>query len=151
MKLYLTAAAFAAALVQPASATTFPTLTTIYVGAGIEDSGATSANTATVIFCSNVSGVTASIRFLILDDGNVRGDLTVSRDHAQDVTIATQSLAAIATLSLPTDLVSGGTVNIESTQSGVFCTAAIVDTNTSGPNGVALNLVRVNPHPGTVE
>lgn len=44
-----------------------------------------------------------------------------------------------------------GTVNIEATESGVFCTAMIVDADTAGPNGIALNLVRVNPHPGTVE
>ena len=37
MKKCLAAVALSAALVQPADATTFPTLTTIYVGAGVKD------------------------------------------------------------------------------------------------------------------
>jgi hypothetical protein len=42
-------------------------------------------------------------------------------------------------------------LNVESTQSGVFCTAAIIDAEL-GPNyGSSPHLVRVNPHPGTVE
>ena len=46
---------------------------------------------------------------------------------------------------------SSGTVNIEATNSGVFCTAMIVDAASGNVDGVDLHLVRVNPHPGTVE
>ena len=57
-----------AALAQPASAITFPTLTTIYVGAGVkDDGGAGDAGIATSFLCSNVSGRTADIRFLVLN------------------------------------------------------------------------------------
>jgi hypothetical protein len=33
----------------------------------------------------------------------------------------------------------------------VFCHAVILDSASEGPNGVALDLVRINPHPGAVE
>jgi hypothetical protein len=59
MKKYLAAVAFAAALVQPASAITFSKLTTIYVGSGVDSFG---ADTATVLHCSNVSGVSVNLR-----------------------------------------------------------------------------------------
>jgi hypothetical protein len=69
MKTTLTAIALAATLAQPASAITFPSLTTIYVGTGVLDSGgADNTGTATTFFCSNVSGITAQVRFLILSD-----------------------------------------------------------------------------------
>ena len=63
MKTYIAAFALAGALAQPASATTFPTLTTIYVGSGAYDDGSTDdAGTATSIHCSNVSGVARCAR-----------------------------------------------------------------------------------------
>jgi len=39
MKTKLSIVALAAALTQPAAATTFPTLTTIYIGSGVRDDG----------------------------------------------------------------------------------------------------------------
>ena len=67
MKKYLPAAALAVALAQPASATTFPTLTTIYVGSGVYDDGsANDVGEATSVHCSNVSGVSVDVRVLIL-------------------------------------------------------------------------------------
>jgi hypothetical protein len=47
--------------------------------------------------------------------------------------------------------VSGGVVNVESTNSAVFCTAKVIDPDVDGANGHSLPMVRVNPHPGTVE
>ena len=44
-----------------------------------------------------------------------------------------------------------GVVNIESLQSGVFCNAKTIDAAADSRIGVTLPLVRVNPHPGTVE
>ena len=52
---------------------------------------------------------------------------------------------------LATGNLNGGVVNIESTQSGVFCSAVTIDAAAISPDGVPLRLVRVNPHPGTVE
>ena len=68
-----------ATLAQPAAAITFPKLTTIYVGAGAFDDSSLPDNvgTSTVVICSNVSGVTANIRVLMIDsNGIVRGSLT---------------------------------------------------------------------------
>ena len=136
----------------PAASITFPSLTTIYVAAGVEDSGAFSTNTALAVFCSNVSGQTANVRFLILNSsGGVELNATRTLDHGEAKTIATQNIASIGEEALLTGAIVGGTLNIESTQSGVFCTAYLMDTDTSGPNGVALHLVRINPHPGAVE
>ena len=46
---------------------------------------------------------------------------------------------------------SQGGINIESLQSGVFCNAMTIDAAAGTPIGVTLPLVRVNPHPGTVQ
>ena len=64
MKTTFAALAVAAMFAHPAAATTFPSLTTIYVGAGVHDSGtADNTGTATAFHCSNVSGGSVQIRF----------------------------------------------------------------------------------------
>ena len=82
MKTYLAAVALAAAS-QTASSTTFPKLTTIYVGTGVlDDGGADNTGTASSFFCSNVSGLTAEIRVLILNsNATVVGDDTNTIGH----------------------------------------------------------------------
>jgi len=68
------------------------------------------------------------------------------------ITVSTHNTNAHLELnSLVTGSVSPGVVNIESTQSGVFCSAETIDAAAAAPVGVTRNLVRVNPHPGTVE
>ena len=67
---------------------------------------------------------------------------------------ATQLFSTHGTLLQEIDMSSGGVagvVNIESTQSGVFCRAALVDAAAPFADSSAIELVRVNPHPGTVE
>jgi hypothetical protein len=153
----LFAAALAAAplaFAQPAAAITFPSLTTIYVGAGVTDSQGftTVGNFATAFACTNVSGQTASLRFLVLSSGGaVLASVPWQLTHGRHVLAATRNIAAFSEVLLNTGTLLHGTVNIESTQSGVFCTAMMVDATTAGPNGIALNLVRINPHPGAVE
>ena len=44
--------------------------------------------------------------------------------------------------------ITRGTVDVESTQSGVFCSSIIVHPTTAGPNGMTLRPVRMNGHPG---
>jgi hypothetical protein len=136
----------------PAASITFPSLTTIYVAAGVEDSGGFSTDTALAVFCSNVSGQTASVRILILSNtGGIELNVTRTLDHGEGHTFATQNITAIGEEILLTGAITGGTLNVESTQSGVFCSAYMMDTETNGPSGVALHLVRINPHPGAVE
>ena len=71
----------------------------------------------------------------------------------RDTVVAATDHTAVSfeTFSLEvTPILTGGVINIESTQSGVFCNAIFLD---AAGGGLAFNLplVRVNPHPGTVE
>jgi hypothetical protein len=147
--------AFAAAIASPARATTFPSLTTIYVGSGVTDSGgAADTGTATAVHCSNVSGQTALMRFLVLNAaGNSEADVTlpIGLPHGGTVTLATHGIAYFSEVNLATGAVNPqGMLIVESTQSGVFCSAMVVDA--AGPvGGVAITLVRLNPHPGSVQ
>jgi len=155
MKHPLAVVALAAALAQPASATTFPTLTTIYIGSGVADSGtAENTGSATAFSCTNVSGVSANLRFVILrPNGTVAGSATATIGHGETRTTATHGTVFFFELLAvsPGIVVREGGVNIETTQSAVFCTAKVVDAAAVTPNGFDLPLVRVNPHPGTVE
>ena len=140
MKKYLAAVALASTLVQPAAAVTFPSLTTIYVGSGIRDNfTGQGPRVGTAFNCSNVSGVAATVRFLVLNlDGQLVRSASISVPHGGTRTAVTRLVG------------TSGVVNIESTQSAVFCNAMIVDTAVAG-QGISIPLVRVNPHPGTVE
>jgi len=154
MKTTLAAIALAATLGQPASAITFPSLATIYIGAGVRDNGgATNTGIATIFHCTNVSGLNATIRFLVLgDNGAVQGNASQIIGHGGTVTASTKGTNSyFDDLILATGEVGQGVVNIESTQSGVFCTAETLDAAAAVPTGVARQLVRINPHPGTVE
>ena len=155
MKKYLAAVAFVAALVQPASAITFSQLTTIYVITGVKDSGsAANQGHATAFQCSNVSGVSATIRFLILSDSGVVLASKTDNNVPHGFTIE-RSTHLTSSYNNETQLLEGrlsaGVANIESTQSDVFCTAAIIDAAAANPVGVNPHIIRVNPHPGSVE
>jgi hypothetical protein len=149
------AIALAAALAQPASAITFPSLTTIYVGTGVEDDGGgAGAGWATVFQCTNVSGQSADIRFLVLSSaGAALGSATLTVPHGGTRAAGTHDaffFTENVLLHAGTANANGG-INIESTQSGVFCTANVTDGLGFPDFSYALRLVRVNPHPGTVE
>jgi hypothetical protein len=144
---------FLSAVSPSASAITFPSLTTIYVGAGVRDDGDIgNEGIATAFLCSNVSGQTADVRILILGNtGALVDQATFSPAHGATITVSTHVTTSFANeLSIDSGVVAQGVVNIEATQSGVFCTAMIVDAADSGEMA-PLHLVRVNPHPGTVE
>jgi hypothetical protein len=149
MKTYL-AAALAAALAQPAAAITFPSLTTIYVASGVYSL----LDADTAVHCSNVSGQTAQVRVLVLvPNGSVGDSVTQTVAHGATITVATSSLAGYDAIVLENlgDVIVG-VANVESTQSAVFCTAHVVAQSATSPaTGNPLHLVRVNPHPGTVE
>jgi hypothetical protein len=156
----LAAAAVAAAGMQtftraatPSPATTFPSLTTIYVGAGVLDDGsANNSGIATAFTCTNVSGNAAQVRYLVLNqNGSVEASLTTNHVHGTTNTLATHTAEWLVEGSLATGSVTGGVVNIESTESAVFCTAMIINAAGAAASGIPLRLVRVNAHPGTVE
>ena len=157
MKTMLTALALAATLAQPAAAITFSKLTTIYIGSGVYDSGDISGSgIATAIHCSNVSGVSTEVRVLILTPlGATSGSLTRTVPHGATQTFVTHQTAWLTDAGGDLSTFASdpsGVVNVESRQSAVFCTAAIVDAANYPPLfTMPLHLVRVNPHPGTVE
>ena len=154
MRTTLAAIASAVALAQPASAVTFPSLTTIYVGSGVrDDGGASMAGTATIFQCTNVSGVTTNVRFLILNTvGGVAASSTQELLHARSITVSTHNTVAYdENVFFGTGGPTQGAIIIESLQSGVFCNAKTIDASAIFPDGMILPLVRVNPHPGTVE
>jgi hypothetical protein len=155
MNKYFAAVAFAVALIQPAAAVTFPSLTTIYVGSGVLDSGDINyVGEATSIFCANVSGASVQVRALVLTNGGtVAGSRTSTVQHGATVTFSTHlNVVFLSDASLETGIIGQGAVNIEATNSAVFCTAVIVDAANAKPAYMSpLHLVRVNPHAGTVE
>ena len=137
-----------------AAATTFPALTTIYVGSGVADTGSgENAGTATTFHCTNASGLLANIRFLVLSPAGLplasAGFNSVP--HGATRTISTHPTLAFADNSLGTGLVLQGGAIIEATESGVFCSANVIDAASGTPSGVPLRLVRINPHPGAAE
>ena len=141
--------------INPAPAIAFGGLTTIYVGSGVHDNGQIdNVGEATSIHCSNVSGVSVQVRVLILhDSGPVAGSLTLTLAHGATKTVSTHPTAVFTDTGLDiADAVIQGVVNIEATNSAVFCTAVLVDAANAKPVYMSpLHLVRVNPHPGTVE
>jgi hypothetical protein len=152
MKAFTAIFAIVALLAGPTAAITFPSLTTIYVAAGVkDDGGAANIGLATTFMCTNVSGGPASIRYLVLNGGGaIAGQLSFQVQHGATNTVSTHSTNTFSENNLNTGAVEQGAVNIEATESGVFCTAFIVDAADPGELG-QLHLVRVNPHPGKVE
>jgi len=148
---YVAAVVIAVTLAQPAAAITFPSLTTIYVASGVLDfGGGGHGGLTTSVNCSIVSGKTAPMRVLILDRaGAFDASQTETLPHGATRVFSTHDTLMFNDILLETGF-THGVLNVESTQSGVFCTAMIID-GTAIHNGAALNLVRINPHPGSVE
>jgi hypothetical protein len=138
-----------------APATAFGGLTTIYVGSGVVDLGGDDhVGTATSIHCSNVSGVTVQVRALVLQStGAVAGALTVTLSHGATTTFSTHATFVFVDdeTNMRTGRITQGVLNVEATNSAVFCTAVVVDAGSPLNIMSPLHLVRVNPHPGTVE
>jgi hypothetical protein len=135
----------------PAPATTFPSLTTIYVASGVfDDGGGINAGVATSVHCSNVSGQSAQVRVLVLQTtGAVARVNTQTVLHGNTQTFSTHETGFVIEAGMGTGFVQG-VLNVESTQSAVFCSAMIVPA-AAPQEGVALHMVRVNGHPGTIE
>jgi hypothetical protein len=137
----------------PSPAIAFGSLTTIYIGSGAyDDGGGPNAGIATTVHCSNVSGNTTQLRAQILGPGgNVEASATnFALPHGNTFTFSTHGTPFVNEIDLNTGFFSNGVINVESTQSAVFCTAMVIQAG-SVATGVALHLVRGNPNPGTVE
>jgi hypothetical protein len=117
-----------------------------------DDGGALDVGVATNFNCSNVSGITAQVRFVVRGlNGPIEGAQNFTLLHGATRTASTHLEATFdSDASLNTGQVGQGLIQIYSTQSGVFCNASITDAGDGG-NGFDLHMVRFNPHPGTVE
>jgi hypothetical protein len=145
-------AAASLASVSPAAAISFPSLTTIYVGSGaFDDGGGVIEGTATAVVCSNVSGVTVSVRVLMLGfAGSIEGQGASNAPHGGMAIFTTHPIVPYNGVNLATGGFIG-TINIEATNSAVFCTASLIDAGGPAESASPLRLVRVNAHPGTEE
>jgi hypothetical protein len=133
----------------------FGQLRSIYVAPGVFDNGlAADTGAAASFLCTNLSGVTARLRYLVLrEDGGVAANVTFNVPHAQTHTVSTHATLGFtenAELSPGAAIVSPGVAIIESDQSSVFCSAMLLDASTAVPGGIPLNLTRMNATPGTV-
>ena len=127
----------------------------LYRFPGVRDNtGATNTGVATSFHCTNFSGVTETIRFVLRDqDSTVMANATFDLPHLQTVTASTHGTAAfLEDLFLsPGFSIGQGTMAIAATTTSIICTAMIVDASTASPVGVSLRGVRFNPAPGSQE
>ena len=150
-------AATALAGVIPARATTFPALTAIYVASGASDIDLGALGMTTLINCTNLSGLTASVRYQFrAKNGTPLAGGTLALANLTSHMITSQGGAGlVGEIALPTGIFIGGNVEILSTQSAIYCSAMLVHatglSNGNTTSGIALHMVRLNPHPGTVE
>ena len=160
MKRIFTAAIAVAAIAlegtTPAWSTTFPALTPIYFASGAMDNNdTTSSGVATVVSCSNMSGQTASIRYQFRGENGtpVAGGTLLVANLATKTVLTEGGVNFVSSTQLPTGIFYSGSIQVLSTQSAVFCSAMLVHAGgqSTGPAGAALHMVRLNPHPGTVE
>ena len=142
-----------------AGATTFPSVTTIYVASGAMDSNTDpDAGISTLINCTNLSGQTASVRYQFRRlNGAPNAGATLLLANLGTHTVTTEGNVGVfdEDAILPTGTFFGGSLQILSTQSAIFCSAMLIraegSASTEPDAAVALHMVRFNPHPGTVE
>jgi hypothetical protein len=136
----------------PASVTSSKKLR--YIIPGVRDTNA--AGTATIVHCSNLSGVDEIVQFNTYSDTgallNNQAFTLTKFDTIQAVTSDTSLFDNEDAALIPGIELDTGMIRVLSTTSKVACTAAIVDNTLDNiPQGVALHMVRVNPEPGWQE
>ena len=151
-------AAVAFAFVQPAQAATTDPEVIIYRFPGVRDTGgAPGSGVATSFHCTNFSGGTETVRFVLRDTSSaIVSNNTYTLNHLRTVTISTRVNAAyLHDLTIPvlapTGIFAQGTVAIAATSTSIICTAMTIDASTTAPVGVALRGIRFNPVPGSQE
>jgi hypothetical protein len=129
-------------------------LKAIYRVAGVTDSGQTTATgTATVFHCTNMSSADEVIRVQIrTSSGFLWRQEDIDIQPLRTWTISTHVTAVFFdNLFLNTGILDQGSAHISATHTNIYCSAMIVDAEATVPQGIALHLVRFNPHPGTQE
>lgn len=129
----------------------------IYRVPGVSDSGSMAdVGTATAFMCTNFSRTSESIRITVRDfDSVVYGQETYLVQPRHTHTVATHWTKSLiendGSYLVRSGGVRQGLATIEATSTNVHCSVMIVDSSLPNGNGVALHMVRFNPHPGSVE
>jgi hypothetical protein len=145
-KLLVTFAAATLIAIPPAQATSFWRPVLIYVASGVYDSGhGPGAGTATVVQCSDLSGKSANVQV------HFYSSTTGYRGKDGGATVSTHDVSYLDDSAVSTGVILQGFVLIESNETGVYCTAMVVDAAGPPSSGIPLHMVRYRPHPGTVE
>jgi hypothetical protein len=113
-----------------------------------DNGGADNTGTATVIHCTNFSGVTERIRFVLRNfNSTLVGNVTNDVGHLSTLTKATHGTVNTEDLphTAPGVGINQGTLAIAATSRNIVCTALVTDATTATPHGVALRGIRFNP------
>jgi hypothetical protein len=148
------AAALAIGMAAPASAAVGDPEVIIYRASGVRDTGGGAfTGLATAFHCTNFSGVSESIRFVVRNTtGALLANQAVTVPHLNTVTVATKEIGSyLITNNLNTNPIEQGTAAIAATSINVTCTVWVVQANITTPEGIALHMTRFNPAPGTQE
>ena len=137
----------------PADAGQFDPEVIIYRFPGVkDDGGANLVGVATVINCTNFSGATEVIRYVVRDDESaIRFNSTALVIHLTTVAAVTHTNAAYTGGNMSTGFINTGTIAIAATSINIICTAMVLDAANSKPTGVALRGIRFSPIPGSQE
>ena len=133
---------------QPAPQAVSDPLKVIYRVPGVRDT----AGIATVFSCTSNSSVEELLKSTVRkDDGSEAGFAQIPIPARSTRVVATRDTNAFteSASGFATDL--QGIATISASTTNVFCSAMLVDPTPTTPNGIALHMVRFNPHPGTEE
>jgi hypothetical protein len=147
---FIAAAPLAGAI--PAHAQTPNTL--LYLYSGLRDNGgASQTGVASTVHCSNFSGVTVAVQFLVFNfDGTVKANVTFSIPNSATRTASTHAtILYTEDQVLNTGIVNQGFALVVGSSPFIVCTAEIVDAAAPNPVGIARHGLRYNPIAGTQE
>jgi hypothetical protein len=125
----------------------------IYRVSGVTDDGSNIfEGVATAIHCTNFSGEVVRLNITFF-----KGDGTKHSSHVGDMAPGTTTAKATHGIVLfnagvsPNGIVKQGSALVAASSRRVHCSAMIMDAASVKPDGVALNMVRYNPAPGSAE
>ncbi len=118
----------------------------------LDNGGAANAGVATTFHCTNFSGVSETIRFVIRDfSAGVVANFSFTITHLTTRTLSTHLINLYLGANLNTGAIAQGTAAIAATSTSIVCTAMVVDAASFSPQGIALHGIRFNPIPGSQE
>ena len=126
----------------------------IYRFPGVQDDGGNpSIGIATVFHCTNFSGETETLRFVVRTvNGTILANLPYTLPHLVTQTLGTHTVAAYPAMAgLGTGPVNSGTVAIAATSTNIVCAAMTIDAGNPKPTGIAMHGIRFNPVTGSQE